>query len=92
MDGGNIVWTKDNALKALQYERRMEFAMEGPRFFDLVRWGVADQVLNAYLAVEKTRKTFLSAAAFTKGRDEYYPIPFREINFTKGLYVQNPGY
>ena len=92
VDGGNIVWTKDNAFKALQYERRMEFAMEGPRWFDLVRWGIADQVLNAYLAVEKTRKTFLSAAAFTKGRDEYYPIPFREINFTKGLYKQNPGY
>ena len=92
VDGGNITWNNANAWKALMYERRMEFAMEGPRWFDLVRWGIADQVLNAYLAVEKTRKTFLSAASFTKGRDEYYPIPFREINFTKGLYVQNPGY
>jgi len=91
-DGVNIVWNNANAWKALMYERRMEFAMEGHRWFDLVRWGVADQVLNDYLAVEKTRKSFLSAAAFTKGRDEYYPIPFREINFTKGLYVQNPGY
>jgi len=91
-DGVNITWNNANAWNALMYERRMEFAMEGPRFFDLVRWGIADQVLNAYLAVEKTRKTFLSAAAFTKGRDEYYPIPFREINYTKGLYVQNPGY
>jgi hypothetical protein len=91
-DGVNITWNNTNAWNALMYERRMEFAMEGPRFFDLVRWGIADQVLNAYLEVEKTRKTFLSAASFTKGRDEYYPIPFREINFTKGLYTQNPGY
>ena len=91
-DGVNITWDNANAWKALMYERRMEFAMEGPRFFDLVRWGIADQMLNAYLTVEKTRKTFLSAAAFTKGRDEYYPIPFREINYTKGLYQQNPGY
>jgi hypothetical protein len=91
-DGVNITWNNTIAWNALMYERRMEFAMEGPRFFDLVRWGIADQVLNAYLEVEKTRKTFLSAASFTKGRDEYYPIPFREINFTKGLYTQNPGY
>ena len=90
--GGNISWTQENARKALQYERRMEFAMEGSRWFDLVRWGIAAETLNAYLAVEKIRRTFLSAAYFTKGRDEYYPIPQREINYTKGLYKQNPGY
>lgn len=92
VDGGNISWTQENARKALQYERRMEFAMEGSRWFDLVRWGIAAETLNAYLAVEKTRRTHLSAAVFTKGRDEYYPIPQREINYTKGLYQQNPGY
>ena len=91
-DGTNLSWTQANARKALQWERRLEFAMESPRFFDLVRWGMAAETLNAYLAVEKTRRTYLSAAVFTKGRDEYYPIPQREINFTKGLYVQNPGY
>jgi hypothetical protein len=90
--GVNITWNQANARKALQWERRLEFAMESPRFFDLVRWGIAAETLNAYLAVEKTRRTFLSAAAFTKGRDEYFPIPQREIDFTKGLYKQNPGY
>lgn len=80
------------ALKALKFERRLEFGMEGPRFFDLVRWGEAADVLNAYLAVEKTKRDFLINAQFTSGRDEYYPIPQREIDFTGGLYVQNPGY
>ena len=84
--------SKDDAFKALMFERRLEFGMEGPRFFDLVRWGMAEQVLNAYLAVEKTRKDFLTNANFTAGRDEYYPIPQREIDFTGGLYIQNPGY
>ncbi|MBD0832582.1 RagB/SusD family nutrient uptake outer membrane protein [Aestuariibaculum sediminum] len=84
--------SKEDAIKALMFERRLEFGMEGPRFFDLVRWGVAEQVLNAYLDVEKTRKDFLANANFTAGRDEYYPIPQREIDFTGGLYVQNPGY
>jgi starch-binding outer membrane protein, SusD/RagB family len=91
-DGVNLTWNQANARKALQWERRLEFAMESPRFFDLVRWGIAAETLNAYLTVEKTRRSFLSAAVFTKGRDEYYPIPQREINFTKGLYKQNPGY
>ncbi len=84
--------SKDYAWKALMFERRLEFGMEGPRFFDLVRWGKAEQVLNAYLGVEKTKKDFLSNAHFTAGRDEYYPIPQREIDFTGGLYIQNPGY
>ena len=84
--------SKEFALKALKFERRLEFGMEGPRFFDLVRWGEAESVLNGYLAVEKTKRDFLSNAKFTAGRDEYYPIPQREIDFTAGLYVQNPGY
>ena len=66
--------------------------MEGPRFFDLVRWGEAAETLNAYLEDEKTKRDFLANAFFTAGRDEYYPIPQREIDFTGGLYVQNPGY
>ncbi|MEN8667449.1 MAG: RagB/SusD family nutrient uptake outer membrane protein [Flavobacteriaceae bacterium] len=84
--------SKEFALKALKFERRLEFGMEGPRFFDLVRWGEAAEVLNAYLAVEKTKRDFLTNAAFTAGRDEYYPIPQREIDFTGGLYKQNIGY
>jgi hypothetical protein len=75
-------WTQDYARTALQWERRLEFATEGERFFDLVRWGIAEQVLNAYLATAK----------FTAGRDEYLPIPQSEITFTNGLYKQNPGY
>jgi hypothetical protein len=92
VDGSNVIWTQPNARKALQWERRLEFATESPRFFDLVRWGIAAETLNAYLTVEKTRRAYLSSAFFTKGRDEYLPIPQREIDFTKGLYVQNPKY
>ncbi|MBX3238949.1 MAG: RagB/SusD family nutrient uptake outer membrane protein [Chitinophagaceae bacterium] len=85
-------WTQVYARKALQWERRLEFATEGERFFDLVRWGIAEQTLNAYIDIEKVRRPFLVTAHFTAGRDEYLPIPQSEITFTKGLYKQNPGY
>lgn len=90
--GLNCTWTQDYAREALRYERRMEFAMEGYRFFDLVRWGIAAEYLNNYFAVEKSRASHLRDAVFTKNRDEYLPIPLNQINFSKGLYKQNTGW
>jgi hypothetical protein len=90
--GVNCTWTNAYALQALMFERRLEFAMEGYRFFDLVRWGIAADYLNNYFAVETTRTTHLVGAHFTKNRDEYLPISENQINFSKGLYKQNPGW
>jgi hypothetical protein len=87
-----VNWTQAYARQALQWERRLEFATEGARFFDLVRWGIAEKTLNDYINIEKGRRTFLATAKFTAGRDEYLPIPQSEILFTNGLYKQNPGY
>lgn len=92
VNGVNIAWTQDNARMALRFERRLEMAEEGSRFFDLVRWGIADSVLNAYVNVEKTRWSFLNEAHFTKNRNEYLPIPLNQIQFSKNLYKQNYGY
>lgn len=91
-DGTNLPWTQANAREALRWERRLEFAMESPRFHDLVRWGIAAETLNAYLTKEKTRHPHLQNAVFTKGRDEYLPIPQDQINLVDGIYQQNPGY
>ena len=91
--GVNIaVWDQATAFKALQWERRLEFATESPRFFDLVRWGIAAQTLNSYFSVEKVRHPFLQNAAFTVNQHEYFPIPQEQIVFTNGLYKQNKGY
>jgi len=92
IDGVNCSWTQGFARQALQYERRMEFAMESPRFFDLVRWGIAAATLNNYISAEKTRHSFIANAFFTKGRDEYLPIPQPQIELTERLYKQNNGW
>ena len=91
-DGVNCNWTQDFARQALRWERRLELAMEGGRFFDLVRWGVAEQVMNEYYKIEKNRRSYYSEANFTKNKNEYLPIPQQQIKFSKYLYKQNVGY
>ena len=85
-------FSQSYAREALRFERRMEFAMEGCRFFDLVRWGISAPYMNAYFDKEKNLRQYLSTAKFTAGRDEYMPIPLNQINLSKGLYKQNKGW
>lgn len=84
--------SQEEAFNALRWERRLELGLEGHRFFDLVRWGVAKETLDPYFDVERTRKPYLDEAAFTKGKHEYLPIPNQQINLSGGIYVQNPSY
>lgn len=86
------VWDQAFAMKALQWERHLEFSTEGKRFWDLVRWGIAEKELNDYFQVEKTRRSYLSDAKFRKNRDEFFPIPQAQINYVKGLYKQNTNW
>ena len=66
---------------AIRHERRIELAMEHDRFFDLVRWGIAAQTLHS-----------AGKPNFTAGRDELLPIPQQQIDLSKKVLIQNPGY
>ncbi|QEM05168.1 RagB/SusD family nutrient uptake outer membrane protein [Mucilaginibacter rubeus] len=91
---------KNYARKAIHFERKLELAMEGQRFFDLQRWdqgtgSMADEI-NAFFAYDININLQLKGAHFTKGKNEYYPIPQSEIDLSastgKGVLKQNPGY
>lgn len=92
IDGVNCTWTQDFARQALRWERRLEFAMEGSRFFDLVRWGIASETLNKYYLEEKEEVEYYGGAKFDSAREEYCPIPQAQINFSQNVYKQNKGY
>ena len=84
-------YTKEEAIKIVKMERRLELAMESERFFDLVRWGDAATVLNKYYAEEIGSCAIYSNAHFTANKDEYLPIPFSQIAASNGNYTQNIG-
>lgn len=79
------------ALKIVKMERRVEMGMESERFFDLVRWGEAADVLNKYYAEEAGDCSIYKDAKFTKNKNEYLPIPFSQISASNGHYTQNIG-
>ena len=75
----NTVPSKDDAVKIVKFERRLELALEYERFFDLVRWGDANAVINAFYSSERSSMHFLDDANFHKNQNEYLPVPLINI-------------
>lgn len=78
----DLTTTDQDALRdAIRQERRVELAMEHERFFDIVRWGISQQAMQA-----------AGKTAFNASRDNLLPIPQQQIDLSKGVLTQNFGY
>ncbi|KKN99832.1 hypothetical protein LCGC14_0132530 [marine sediment metagenome] len=84
------------ARKAVRFETRLEFALEGHRLFDLQRWGIAAETLNAYIASESQQRSYLQGRSFVEGKNEFFPIPIEAIDRSaidgQPTLTQDPAY
>jgi hypothetical protein len=94
-------WDQAYAREAVRTERRLELSTEGERFYDLRRWGIAEQVLNTFIAAEQVRRPYLVASATFAAKHALFPIPTVQIELsrvtdlsgqTTDYLVQNPGW
>ncbi|WP_437919605.1 RagB/SusD family nutrient uptake outer membrane protein [Sphingobacterium sp. LRF_L2] len=81
----------DYARNAVRMERRLELAMEGHRFYDLVRWGIAKQTIESYSTFEGGLLPAFKGVTFNT-HNAYFPIPQIEIDRSGGALKQNDGY
>lgn len=79
------------ARNAVRFERRLELAMEGHRFYDLVRWGLAKQTLESYFSFEGNYFNYLKGIII-EPRDDYFPLPQDQIDRSQGVLKQSPSY
>lgn len=82
--------SKEETMKIVKMERRLELAMEAERFFDLVRWGDAETVINKFYQTENMN--FLKGASFTANKNEYCPVPDGQVKASGNRYKQNCGW
>lgn len=83
--------TKEKATQALRWERKLEMALEGHRWYDLARWGIIADELNSYLAYEKQYLLKYANSSYNP-KWVYLPIPLNEIQKMDGLLVQNENW
>lgn len=88
---------KDEAMRAVQWEQRLEFATEGMRFFDLRRWdkakpGSMKATLEAFAAADQRVRPLVMKGATFDEKDKYMPVPQVQLDLQPGVLKQNTGY
>ena len=83
--------TQEYAREAVRMEHRLEFGMEGNRFYDLVRWGIDYEVMTKFIQNDQRYgRTFMKDAVYTPVKNSKYPIPQRQLDMQVGVLEQDP--
>jgi starch-binding outer membrane protein, SusD/RagB family len=88
---GELAFSMENVKK----ERLYEFAFEGIRWFDLVRWGDVEGTNNYFSVKADVNNSGVTATYQVSYRNEtkgLVPIPESEVRLSNGVYEQNPGW
>ena len=81
----------DISYEDIIHERRLELALEGHRFFDLMRWNLGPTMITGISIGLALNYNF--TVSFTSDKNEFFPIPITQIQLTGGsILKQNPGY
>lgn len=84
--------SKAQMRERIRHERRIELCLEGSRYFDIKRWGIAEKVMTGGIYGAKS-PTAIETRKFDAGRHYLFPIPQNEIDLTgRDILLQNPGY
>ena len=92
--------TKDQLREVIRRERRVELAGEGLRYFDILRWKIAEDVLQGTVygmdytepSTGENKKITVESRKFDKSRNYLWPVPEQELRLNPNLGKQNPGY
>lgn len=76
--------SQDDMRDEIRHERRIEFVMEGTRYFDLLRWRTAETVIPSIQE--------LQARTFDPSKNYLWPIPQSAVDSNPDLITQNPNY
>ena len=85
--------SQEYARAAVRMELRLETALEGNRFFDLVRWGIDGEVLPEYIENESEFRVFMQGATYSPERNDHWPLPQTQIDVQgQEILQQDPAY
>lgn len=89
--GSPVFASQESARQAVRFEQRLEFATEGLRYFDLRRWGIDNEVLNAFIVKDLKFRDFMTGASYDP-KKSYWPLPESQLDLQPGVLKQDPGY
>jgi hypothetical protein len=84
--------SQEYARAAVHMEIRLEGAMEGRRFYDLVRWGEDGEVINEFIKNDSEFRTYMQGSSYNPEKHDHWPLPESQVDLQEGVLLQDPAW